>query len=1032
MAVVRSLQQDDCLAPVLLLVPGNLLRLHVSRLLADELGGHTGIRACTFQDLAREIAGHSFHVERRRSLPDGAERVLYRRAASRLGAGSYFASVREARGLGRLFAATVRALAGAGVDPGHAAELPLRGRLRSKLHDLSTVRTSVRKRLEEAGFYDNAELFERAIARAPAWQAGVPVLLYGFYDLAPAQRRLFEALVSSRPAVAFCPGPHEHEAFAYARETAQYLQDWLGFEAVALEDPPDAPAAGLDMVSAPNAAREVTEVVRAVLAHARAGTPLRKIGVLLRDVETYGEAVVEALEAADVPVYAPGVQTLRRSPAAVVLRTLLEIKREDFPRHLVLELATSGVVAIERIVQLERDAARPEQWERMALRLGIVGTRDEFATRLTAGQQRLRDALEAPERAGGDDAARVRWLRAEQRAMQAFARFFECLDASLAAIPDSGSWTQLSRATARAFEAVIDHEDVEEVSVRLDALAALGALDGEVTLDDFIEAVEDQLAAARSPSTRYERGGVLVTDLMKARGLDLDVIVLPGMVEGGFPRRAAEDCILLDRDRMQINECLTGGPESPLPLKAYGPVGQGAEERLLYHLARHAARKAVVLSYPRVDEITAREWMPSIFLLSELEKRTGKPISLDDLPHLQDLLRWVSSGQIAPTQRTESINALERDLFDVREALRERRADRVAGVLARSPFCRAAIEAEQARWEHPEFTAYDGLLAGVAADEREEAFVPSPWEPLSATRIQMYAACPYRYFLSQVLRLGSYEEPQRLLTLSPAQRGSLFHDVMDRFYREAKERGALPLAPEDAVRHIERALRLTEEALHELEASEAIGPEMLWSASTDELRAMVVDYLERRALVPDADWIPTSFEQPFGWEGERGGPRVEVKLPGGRAVTFRGYIDRIDLSACGTRGRVVDYKTGRYNAQGDNELGGGTALQLPIYLEAAKRLHPDVEHWEAQFDYGTHKGGFKRVRVDSQTVQTKDLAQILDALVESMAAGEFFFNPGGHCTFCEFRETCGAGHEAAHARKSEDPRWRAHIERRQP
>ena len=63
---------------------------------------------------------------------------------------------------------------------------------------------------------------------------------------------------------------------------------------------------------------------------------------------------------------------------------------------------------------------------------------------------------------------------------------------------------------------------------------------------------------------------------------------------------------------------------------------------------------------------------------------------------------------------------------------------------------------------------------------------------------------------------------------------------------------------------------------------------------------------------------------------------------------FRGKIDRIDVGDAEVR--VRDFKTGRpdsYLARGadatpQNSVSNGRALQLPIYLAAAKTAHPDL------------------------------------------------------------------------------------------
>ena len=111
-------------------------------------------------------------------------------------------------------------------------------------------------------------------------------------------------------------------------------------------------------------------------------------------------------------------------------------------------------------------------------------------------------------------------------------------------------------------------------------------------------------------------------------------------------------------------------------------------------------------------------------------------------------------------------------------------------------------------------------------------------------------------------------------------------------------------------------------------------------------------------------------------------------------------------------------------------------MQLPIYLLAARALFPEVEQWQALLDFCTVRGGYRQVRLSSGQTSHSDepseLARLLDSFVAGMEKGEYFYVPGAHCRFCEFREVCGAGHEVAHARKQSDPRYKRFLEGKQP
>ena len=89
----------------------------------------------------------------------------------------------------------------------------------------------------------------------------------------------------------------------------------------------------------------------------------------------------------------------------------------------------------------------------------------------------------------------------------------------------------------------------------------------------------------------------------------------------------------------------------------------------------------------------------------------------------------------------------------------------------------------------------------------------------------------------------------------------------------------------------------------------------------------------QHGAAPGADDIEVSF-------GDAGQPDVVVPLPEGRAVRFRGRIDRVDRSPDGRTVVVYDYKTGnpaRAASLRDYPVLAGQRLQLPVYAHAARR-----------------------------------------------------------------------------------------------
>ena len=65
----------------------------------------------------------------------------------------------------------------------------------------------------------------------------------------------------------------------------------------------------------------------------------------------------------------------------------------------------------------------------------------------------------------------------------------------------------------------------------------------------------------------------------------------------------------------------------------------------------------------------------------------------------------------------------------------------------------------------------------------------------SPTALELYARCPYRFFLQAIYRLAPRLVPEPIDELDPLQRGSLIHDVQFTLFARLQEQGLLPIRP---------------------------------------------------------------------------------------------------------------------------------------------------------------------------------------------------------------------------------------------
>ena len=208
----------------------------------------------------------------------------------------------------------------------------------------------------------------------------------------------------------------------------------------------------------------------------------------------------------------------------------------------------------------------------------------------------------------------------------------------------------------------------------------------------------------------------------------------------------------------------------------------------------------------------------------------------------------------------------------------------------------------------------------------------------SVTRLESFAACPYKHFLRYGLAVGEREE----FSWEMADHGSFFHQVMETLLRHLKEEKLRPSEMSEDARRQEVALALKAAREKYPDFEENINASYLlsrWSSFFERYLEAMGSWDEEGAFRPDA------FELYFGPQNKTA---LRIPLKNGASLSLQGIIDRLDTLEEDDRLylRVVDYKTGDKQLDfGAAELG--TQLQLGAYLAAAEafyqKKYPDRE-----------------------------------------------------------------------------------------
>ncbi|HJQ85628.1 MAG TPA: PD-(D/E)XK nuclease family protein, partial [Candidatus Binatia bacterium] len=290
----------------------------------------------------------------------------------------------------------------------------------------------------------------------------------------------------------------------------------------------------------------------------------------------------------------------------------------------------------------------------------------------------------------------------------------------------------------------------------------------------------------------------------------------------------------------------------------------------------------------------------------------------------------------------------------------------------------------------------------------------------SATALQHFAACPYRFFLQALMRLQPREEPVAVEVLDPLTRGSIFHEVQFAVLSELRARGLLPV---DAA-NLDAALAAVDTAVDAADRrwAEKLWPaiERVWRDAVDGIRADLRDWLRRAA--GDA-WVPWRFELAFGLadrDRAQADPASVAEPVAIGDLRLRGSIDLVERHAGRRTLRATDHKTGKTRPRTGVVVGGGTVLQPLLYALACERLLDEPVE-AGRLYYCTVDGGFEE-RVVPLDDATRRIATDVVAIVGRALDGGFLpaLPAKDACRWCDYASVCGPHEEARTARKPVD------------
>lgn len=235
---------------------------------------------------------------------------------------------------------------------------------------------------------------------------------------------------------------------------------------------------------------------------------------------------------------------------------------------------------------------------------------------------------------------------------------------------------------------------------------------------------------------------------------------------------------------------------------------------------------------------------------------------------------------------------------------------------------RQVVESLNARFDHGQ----------LSPEQTKRLFTQ---DTVSISRLEEFAACPYRHFVDYGLK----PVQRRPFSFEADERGSFFHAALQGYATLASALPDWPNVEEDEVE------RMMDQVLAPLTQEWEGGP-LREDPMGRQLGESYVRAVRRAAWMftrhlRNSRFTTWGAEVSFGTEG--GLPPVILTLHDGRRIALRGKIDRIDRYE-GDKGlylRVVDYKSSQKGLD-PVRMWYGLQLQLLLYLRAATQIRHDA------------------------------------------------------------------------------------------
>lgn len=757
----------------------------------------------------------------------------------------------------------------------------------------------------------------------------------------------------------------------------------------------------ITVMSAPDREREVRavakEIKRLIVSE---GIAPRKITIVCRTLSLYESTLERVFNEYAIGLRIDCALPLGENPMVISLAGLLKQAADNFPRRAVLDGLRSPYFDLSG---LGIDSDFVDLLDTISIDENVTRGRDQWLKAVAAAahdpKPRTRECDEPTASSESKEARRARYIAIEEKlgalfdlltprrtgSLKDHAGFVRSLLEKLQ-VENSLMQGPFSNRDQKAFEAL--RQTLEAITRSGPATAARAQ--ELISWSSFSAELDGALQSVSYERPCPDSNSVLAQEVHDLRPRRYNAVFVLGLIEGEFPARSVESAPYTRAELAALRHAGIDFTES---------IADPGADLAQFHKAITRTSDRLYLSYARTD-IAGGELLKS-YLIDEI--KVVAPVTET---------RIGGAGQSLPGPSQADFASLQELALSTARALRDSSSTKnfIEGARlldSTLPSWRAtvrAVEIETARLARRSTGRFAGVIADgyLAGEVKRQLGITHLW---SASQINDYGICPFRFFARNVLRLYPSDEPVTGFVAS--RLGTAYHRILERVYENFQSR-QFPMTADAFAEIRAEVKRISEEVLESMLEKGEIRKGMLWEFEKADIQNRVAELVFK-----ELEWAGgqsagrSSFEVSFGTHDE---PPLVINCEDGE-VRICGVIDRIDEGADGCV--VIDYKTGRTPIKHSDAIEGRN-LQLPIYMMAASRVVKKASSVRAGYylHINSRKKGSEFPGKDEAAHSVEGIIAHAEnhirQYVGSARRGEFPVRPnGGKCPpYCEFDGLC--------------------------